>query len=57
MNDKETIHLYVDEIVKKFDAVVRSIFTQRKHIEKYIVIKLLYYIKYSKCEFNYKLNE
>ena len=47
MSNKETIFLYVDEVAKKLDKVIRSLLFQREHIEKYIVIKLLYYIKYS----------
>ena len=57
MNNEETIHKYVDEIVKQFDAVIRCLYDAKKHIEKYIVIKLLYYIKYSNANLICKLNE
>ena len=36
MNNEEIIRLYIDEIVKKSDELERSLFLQRKHIEKYI---------------------
>ena len=32
----EIVHVYIEQFWKKFNAVIRSLELQRKHIEKYI---------------------